>query len=134
MELDGLLFDTEQAADAGANDGANAVGVGIGDLQARIMQGHEGGTEAVMDERVHLLGILAADPVLAEQFVVGGDVKAFDLTCDLGGEPFQVGIRNVGQRTDARTTVGDAFPAAGQIIAQRRDHTQAGYDDATLHC
>jgi len=87
-----------------------------------------------MDERVHLLGILAADPVLAEQFVVGGDVKAFDLTCNLGGEPIQVGIRNVGQRTDARTTLGDAFPAAGQIIAQRRDDTQTGYDDATLHC
>ncbi len=76
-----------------------------------------------MDERVHLLGILAADPEFAEQFVVGGDVKALDLTCNLGGEPIQVGIRNVGQRTDARTTVGDAFPAAGQIIAQRRDDT-----------
>ncbi|KAG1256349.1 hypothetical protein G6F68_009831 [Rhizopus microsporus] len=98
------------------------------------MQGHERGAEAVMDERVHLLGILATDPELAEQFVVGGDVESLDLTCNLGGEPVQIGISNVGQRTDARTTVGDAFPAAGQIIAQRRDDTQAGYDDATLHC
>ncbi|KAG1256483.1 hypothetical protein G6F66_014811 [Rhizopus arrhizus] len=71
VELDGLLFDAEQAADAGADDGAHAIGIGLGDLQARVMQGHERGAEAVMDERVHLLGILATDPELAEEFVVG---------------------------------------------------------------
>ncbi|MDQ1188029.1 hypothetical protein QE447_000532 [Stenotrophomonas sp. SORGH_AS282] len=87
-----------------------------------------------MDERVHLLGILATDPELAELFVVGGDVEVPDLTCNLGGETVQVSLRNVGQRADAGTAFGDALPTGGQIIAQRRDHAHAGNDDATLHC
>ncbi|MNV69674.1 hypothetical protein D3C71_1625940 [compost metagenome] len=87
-----------------------------------------------MDERVHLLGILATDPEFAEQRIVGGDVEILDLTCDLGGETFQIILCNARQRANARAAIDDAFPAAGQIIAQRRHHAHAGNDDATTHC
>jgi hypothetical protein len=93
MELDGLLFD------AGRPPMPEPTMAPMRSALASVIsrpesQGHERGTEAVMDERVHLLASLR-DPELAEQFIVGGDVESLDLTCNLGGEPIHVGIRTL---------------------------------------
>src|SRR5690606_12470305 len=117
----GLLLDAEDAADARTDDRTDALGIGLVDLQPGIIQSHERGGQAVVDERLHLLGVLGRDE--------DGGVEITDLAGDAGAEPAGV---EIGDRADAGSAVDDAVPTAGQGVAQRRYHAHAGDHDATL--
>ena len=121
QELGRLLLDAEDAANARTDDRSDAVGIGLGDFQARIVQGHERGRQSVVDERLHLLRVLGRHE--------GGGIEIADLPGDAGGE---AGGVEMGDRTDAGTAVDHTLPGAGQVVAQRRDRAHAGDDDATV--
>ena len=62
MRLDRLFLDAQQAADARADQRTDALGVRLPDLKAAVLQRHHRRGDAVMDELVHLLGVLWPDP------------------------------------------------------------------------
>ena len=121
MVLGGLLLDAEDAADAGTDQRADALGIFVGDFQTRIVHRHERRSDAVMDERIHLLHILGGHE--------GAGIEVADLAGDARGE-----LRDIerGDGAQTGTSVDDAVPAAGHVIAQWRDHAHAGDHYATL--
>lgn len=123
MQFDGLLFDAEQPADTGAQNGAHAFGIAFVDLQPGIVQRHERGADTVVDERIHLLDVLGGHKL--------GGIEILDLARDPGGELRGIDLPD---RANARATVDDPIPTGGQIIAQRRHHAHAGNDNTTTHC
>lgn len=116
-----LLFDHRQAADAGTDDDADAVGVLFGHDHAGILHGLDTGRHAVMDERIHVAGFLGRDVVL--------DVEAFDFTGKTGTESLRVKLGDGGNTGLALDRRG---PRVGNIIAYRGYGAQAGNDNTTV--
>src|SRR5690606_36783816 len=119
--LQGGFLDALQAADAGADGHADALGVLARDLQAGVPDRHHRRRVAVVDEGIHLLQVLGSNPLRS--------VEVLDLAGDAGRE--RGGIE-VGDRADARAPGGDPVPAGSQVIAQRREDAHTGDDHATL--
>ncbi len=70
------LFDAWQPAYARADNDADAIGIGLGDFQARVAPRLSARSHAIMDERIHLLGFLGCH--------VLRDIEILDLTRYLG--------------------------------------------------
>src|SRR5690606_8891895 len=119
--LDGGLFDALEATDAGTDRHADAVGVGIADLEPGIGDRHQRRRHAVVDEGVHLLDVLRRDPLRR--------VEALDRAGNARGECGRV---EMGDRADPGAAVDDAVPARGQVIAERRQDADSGDGDAAL--
>jgi hypothetical protein len=83
-----LFFDHRQAADAGTDDHADAVGIFFGDDHARILQRLDTGGHAVMDKGIHVAGFLGRDVVL--------DIEAFDFARKTGRKWRCVELGDVG--------------------------------------
>src|SRR5690554_3513715 len=73
-----LFFDAWQATNTRPDDGTDAIGVGLVDLQTRIAPGLHACGNTVMDESIHRLGFFSRD--------VLRNVEILDLTRDLGVE------------------------------------------------
>ncbi len=119
-QLDAGVLDHRQAADAGTDDDADALGVLLGDRQAAVVEGLDARGDAVMDERIHVARFLRRDVLL--------DVEALDLAGDATGQRRRVEARD---RVDARPAGEDVGPRFGDRVADRRDDAEAGDDDAT---
>ncbi len=96
--------------------------VGFGDFQAAVAQGLHPGSQAVMDEGIHLAGFLGRD--------IGADVEVLDFAGDVRGDGRGI---ETGDAADARTSVDDIVPSGGQVVADRRHDTKASDDDSSLH-
>src|SRR5690606_35718936 len=95
------LLDALQAADAGADGHADALGRLTLDRDAGIGDRHQRRSHAVVDEGIHLLDVLRRNPLRR--------VEAAHFARDPGRERGGV---EVGDRADARAAVDDAVPAA----------------------
>ncbi|OPZ05180.1 MAG: hypothetical protein BWZ09_01267 [Alphaproteobacteria bacterium ADurb.BinA305] len=114
------ILDHRQAADPRTDIDADAVGVGLGDLDAGVADRLDASGHAVVDEHIHAASFLGRQ--------VGGHVEVFHLACDAGGEVARV---ETGDRTDAALAGDQVGPGFGNSIADRRDHAQTGDDDST---
>ena len=121
VELDGGFLDAPDAADARPQQRPDALGVGVGHLEAGVFQRHQRGCHAVMDEVVHLLRVLRVHPA--------GDVEV----ADLAGNARRIGAGvEPRHHADSRAAVDDAIPVAGKVVAQRRDDAHPGDHDAPV--
>src|SRR5690606_9426599 len=121
VQGDGGLLDAAHAADAGADQGADALGVLLGHLQAGVLHGLEAGSQAIVDEGVHLLDVLRRQEGLR--------VEIAHFAGDAGGIGRGIGV---GDRADAAAAGLDAVPGSGQGVADGRDDAHTGDDDATM--
>ncbi len=109
------LLDGTDAADAGADGHAHAFRVGLVDLQAGIPDRVDGSGDAVVDEGVHLAGLLPREVV--------GDLEVPHLTAEAHRER---GCVEALDRTDPGTTREHVLPGPFQGVADRGDHPQPG--------
>ncbi|MNV94741.1 hypothetical protein D3C71_1895620 [compost metagenome] len=72
--------------------------------------------DAVMDEHIHAACVFGRN--------VLGDIKVFDLACDLAGDITGVEAGNGGDTTLAGQEIG---PATAHIVADRGHMAQAGH-------
>ena len=121
VELRLRVFDHRQAADAGAHEHADAVGIVLGDDEARILYRLDARGHAEMDERIHMTAFFARQIFL--------DVKVLHLAREAGREWRCVELGDVGNARFARQC---CLPRIGNSVADRRDATQAGNDDTAV--
>src|SRR5690606_17358011 len=118
-----VVLDVGQAANAGADGHANALPVGVADLQAGIAQRLDAGRDGVLDEQVQLAGVLGWQVLL--------DIKTAYRAADPSGKGGKVEMLDGGNATAPRQ---DPFPTAGNIHAQRREHAHSGdYNASARH-
>jgi hypothetical protein len=110
-----LRFDHRQAADAGTNDHANAIGIFLGHGDSGILDCLDAGCHAEVDEFIHVTRFFGVEVVL--------DVEAFHFTRETGGEGRRVKTSNV---SDPGFALGDGFPRVGNAVADGGNHTKAG--------
>src|SRR5690606_2596422 len=111
LVLDLLFFDTRQAANAGADDGTDAVGVFFGYLEAAVAPRLDARGQTVMDEGVHGLGLFGRE--------VFRNVEILDLTRDLGVERRRVETRDA---TDPGATIDEIVPRRIYIVSDWRNN------------
>ena len=117
------VLDIGQAADAGAHRYADALTIGVSDLQARVTHGLEAGSEAVLNEEVELASFLRGQILL--------DIETFDRPAKTSGVGRKIHVLD---QADATATSKNTLPAAWHIVTQRRKHAHPGdYDASTRH-
>jgi len=110
-----------RAADAGADDHADTVGVLFGYGNTGILDRLDTSRHAVMDEDIHMARFLGVEILL--------DVEAFDFTRKTGGESRRV---KSGDVSDPGLSLGDCFPRIGNRIADRGNAAEAGNHYTTV--
>ena len=116
-----LALDDVEAADAGADVDADAVGDLRRDLEAGVLHGLVGGGQGEVDEAAHLAGLFFVDE--EERIEV----------LDLGGEADGVAGEIEGLDLGHAALAGQqAFPDLRRGFADPADEAEAGDDDATL--
>ena len=102
--LDGQrgVFDRADAADAGAEVHADALGVGLRDFQPRILDGLDAGGHAELDEAVHAARFLFGN---AER----GGIEILDLAGDGGGKAGGIELRDAADAAFAGEDVAPVF-------------------------
>ncbi|KAF5029068.1 hypothetical protein DSECCO2_652490 [anaerobic digester metagenome] len=112
-DLDGL-----QSAKAHAQQHAHAVGVGVVDDEAGMLDEHLAGGHRELDETVHALGLLGRHVLLW--------VEALDLAGDARGVLRSV---EVGDGPDAGLSGHQVLPACRKVVTKGGDGRKAGHDD-----
>src|SRR5690606_8119978 len=100
---------------------ADALTIGVGDLQAGITHCLEAGGQAVLDEQVELARLLGGQVFL--------DVEALDRTAETGRIGRDVHML---KRTDAAAASQNTFPAARHIATRRENRTRPGVTDQSM--
>ena len=118
---DRFVFDAREAADAGAHDGAAAIAVFLGEVEARIRHRLDARAHAVVHERIHAPRFLGRD--------VRGDVEAFDFARETRGEGRGIDARDGLDAALARQNRG---PCGRNVTANWRNDTEPGNDDTSL--
>ena len=115
------LLDQRQAADAGADVDADALGIGFGDFETRVADRLDAGGHAELDEDIHAARFLGVEILL--------NVEILHLACHVRGERCGIETGNPG---DSGATGNQVIPGFRDGIADRGDDTQAGDDNATF--
>ncbi|MNS72848.1 hypothetical protein D3C72_1062680 [compost metagenome] len=113
-------FDHRQAADAGANQHADALGVLLGHFQAAILQRLGTRRDTEMDKRIHTGGFLRRNIFL--------DVETLHFTGKMDGER---GVIEFGDGGNAGLAGNQVGPAFGNRVSDRRHKAKPSDDDAT---
>ena len=117
------FLDHGQAADTGADDAGNALGLRLIQRlargQARIGHGFGGGNQAVLDEGVHRFGFLGGNH--------GGHIQPLDFARNAAGKSRCI---KTGDGGDAALACQQAGPALADVVADGADAAQAGDDNA----
>ena len=108
-----------QTANAAADDHANALGVGLVNLETGLSQRFVGRHDRQMDETIHPARFLTVNVVF--------DIEVFDFAAETGRVARGIHER---QRLDAVGPAFDAFPEGRHPDAQRRHRAHPGDDDA----
>src|SRR5438552_2385334 len=114
-------LDGAEAADARAADRAAARGIGLGKVDARVVDGLHPGGHAVLQDVVHAAGLLRLD-VLA-------DVEVAHRPADAHRECGHVEARH---RSDAALPAEDGVPGRLHGAPDRGHHAKTRYDDTAL--
>eukprot|EP01022_Parablepharisma_sp_SALTPOND_P036185 TRINITY_DN979_c0_g7_i1.p1 TRINITY_DN979_c0_g7~~TRINITY_DN979_c0_g7_i1.p1 ORF type:complete len:1344 (+),score=262.78 TRINITY_DN979_c0_g7_i1:3504-7535(+) len=115
------FFDQRQAANARTDHDANALGILVRYRQSAILDGLDTGGHAVVDEGIHMTRFFGGDVIL--------DIEALYLTGKMRGEGGSV---ELGHGSDAGLAFLDGTPRIGDVVADRRDASQAGNDYTTF--
>ena len=99
---------------------ADAIAVGLVDLEAGVLERHRGGRHRVVDEAVEALHLFL--------FEVEPGIEVAHLAGDLGRELGHVDQRD---RADAAPALEDAFPGRAGAHAERRYQADAGHRHPT---
>ena len=108
-----LVLEGGDAADAGAEDDAHALGLQAVHVEAGVGEGLGGRIHAVLDESVVAANLLAVE--------AGLGVEVLDLPRD--GDLLAGGVE-AGDRPDAGTAVGQGVPVGDGIVAVRGQHPE----------
>ena len=116
-----LVYQRANAADAGADGNANTLAIGVRNLQLclshRLTRGDCG----------ELLVAVAAPRIAPAKVLFG--IKILDLAQPASR---MIALVEEGKRTKARTPGQNGCPRIGDVVAQRRYHAHARYDDPVL--
>lgn len=117
------FFDVGQAADTRTHGDADALTVGVSDLQPGVVHCLNACSEAVLNEQVKPARFLDRQIFL--------DIEALYRTAEAGGVGRKVGVFD---QTNATAASQNALPTAQHSGAQWRQHTHTGdYDASTRH-
>ena len=114
--------DERKAADARTDGAAAFRRELVGDLEAGVFKRHDAGGDAEVNEAVEAAHFLDAE-VLARIEVLH---FAGDLAAEGGGV-------ESGDAVDAGLAFEGGLPARGDVVADRRNHTETGNDNTTVH-
>src|SRR5260221_8401986 len=115
------LLNERQTADARPDDHAGTLAVLFAEVEPRVIHGHLGDRDGVLDERVGLLDLFLFDPGLGLE------------PAHFTGDPASKGCGiELGNGTDARAAFDEAVPGRLVPDAVRRDHSDPGDDDTAL--
>jgi hypothetical protein len=117
------VFDGDDAADAGADDDAAALGIPLGEVDARVVDGLDGGGDAELAEPVDAFGFAVLDGL--------DGVEVLDLTGD-ADVPLVAELGELVARdgADAGSAFAHAFPGGPGVQAEVGDRAHPGDDDA----
>ena len=115
------VFNRLYATHAGAHCYADRVTILFGDFEAGVSDCIHGRGNAVVDEWIHLASLFGRHIV--------ANVEVLDRTAYSGWKLTGIKVVN---KTNSRHTIADVVPGIIQLIANRRDYSHSGNDDASF--
>ena len=110
-----------QTTDAGSNRDTCAAGIGICNLNARIFNSLAGGSNTIVNKFRHTARIFLCYECR--------DIEVPDFTTEADSE---IGYIKTCDRADAAATGKNVIPGNFNSVANRRNNTQAGYNNASF--
>lgn len=117
-----LVLGGPQPANAGADENAHFVPVGLLEVEPRVLEGLPAGVDAEMAEAVGAANLLRAGES-------GSGVEIPNFSGDLAVVAIDIEQRDA---IDAALAGEDVLPKGGGVVAEGRDDSQPSDDDTTV--